>query len=191
MSAIILPITPPSPSTRIHHISDLPSVWDFPADLEWLIEGVMSVGSVNLLTAESGTGKSWVAYAIAGAVATGKPFAGLAVQKRPVVYIDGENPNVVVKDRLSLLGIADIPTLKIWGGWVSDQPPRPDDSRVIEFAAKEQGLLIWDSFVEFNPGDEMSATETRVFMKQFKKIANLGATVLVLHHTGSRIMHAV
>jgi hypothetical protein len=38
--------------------------------------------------------------------------------------------------------------------------------------------------VEFNPGDEMNATEMRAFMKKFRALGNLGATVLVLAHTG-------
>jgi hypothetical protein len=174
----------PGRSKAILTVSDLPSIWDIPAEFEWLVEDAFSVGSVNLLSAESGTGKSWVAYALAGAVAAGKPFAGLAVRQRPVLYVDGENPLAVVKDRLPMLGIDSNPDLHIWGGWIEDTPPGPADPRVIEFARQEKGLLIWDSFVEFNPGDEMSATDTRTYMKTFRALANHGATVLLLHHTG-------
>jgi archaellum biogenesis ATPase FlaH len=169
----------------IKSIADVPSIWQFPAELDWLVEGAIPSGTVTLLSAESGTGKSWVAYGLAGAVAQGKPFAGLTVQRRPVVYFDGENPAAVVKDRLNELGIPEIPTLTVWGGWVEEEPPPgPDDPRVIEFAREKQGLLIWDSLVEFNPGDEMNATEMRRFMKKFRFLGHLGATVLVLAHTG-------
>jgi AAA domain len=171
-------------AAKILRVSDLPPVWELVGDFEWLVQDAISVSSVNLLSAESGTGKSWVAYALAGSVATGRPFAGLSVQQRPVLYVDGENPLPVVKDRLQSLGIQATPNLHVWGGWIDDPPPRPDDQRVIEFAREEKGLLIWDSFVEFNPGDEMSATDTRQFMKQFRALANDGATVLILHHTG-------
>ena len=44
--------------------------------------------------------------------------------------------------------------------------------------------MIWDSLVEFHTGDEQSATATRQFMRQFRHLANLGASVLVLHHMG-------
>jgi hypothetical protein len=176
---------PLPPENKIQTISDVPSIWQFPAELEWLVDGAIAVGTVNLLSAESGTGKSWVAYGLAGSVATGRPFAGLPVQKHQVAYFDGENPAAVVKDRLRELGISETPALKVWGGRVPDDPPPgPDDPRVIDFAAKEKGLLIWDSLVEFNPGDEMNATEMRAFMKKFRALGNLGATVLVLAHTG-------
>jgi hypothetical protein len=45
-------------------------------------------------------------------------------------------------------------------------------------------LLIWDSLVEFHTGDEQSSTATRKFMRNFRELANLGATVVILHHTG-------
>jgi archaellum biogenesis ATPase FlaH len=170
--------------TRIESVSALPSVWDLPADLQWMVEGAISVGTVNLLSAESGTGKSWIAYAIAGAVASGMPFAGLNVRQSSVIYVDGENPLAVVKDRVRELGLSESADLKVWGGWIEDPPPGPDDPRIIDFARNRKGLLIWDSLVEFNPGDELNATETRAFMKKFRALSNLGATVLVLHHCG-------
>jgi len=45
-------------------------------------------------------------------------------------------------------------------------------------------LLIWDSLIDFHDGDEQSAKETRRFMKHFRALANAGATVIILHHTG-------
>jgi len=55
---------------------------------------------------------------------------------------------------------------------------------VINFARQFRGLIIYDSLIEFHPGSEQSSTETRAFMRQFRALANIGATVVVLHHTG-------
>jgi len=38
--------------------------------------------------------------------------------------------------------------------------------------------------VAFHPGSEQDATETRRFLDRFRRLGNLGATVLVIHHTG-------
>jgi hypothetical protein len=46
------------------------------------------------------------------------------------------------------------------------------------------GVIIYDSLIEFHPGSEQSSTETRAFMRQFRALANLGATVVVLHNAG-------
>jgi hypothetical protein len=101
-----------------------------------------------------------------------------------VLYVDGENPDYVVKKRLAHLGIPETDNLKIWGHWQSEPPPGPDHPLIQKFAADEKPLLIWDSLIEFHPGEEQSATETRRYMKKYRHLAGLGATVLLLHHTG-------
>lgn len=174
----------PSAETRIERIMDLESVWQKEATVEWLVEGIIPNQSVNLISAESGTGKTWLAYAIAGAVAHGVPFAGRTVRKAPVLYLDGENPLVVVKRDLADLGIPETPDLHVWAGWNKEGPPGPDDSRIKSFVEEFHPLLIWDSLVEFANCDEQSSTEIRAFMKKFRTLAHLGATIVVLHHTG-------
>jgi KaiC/GvpD/RAD55 family RecA-like ATPase len=169
----------------ITDVSSLPSVWDLDAKVEWLVPDMIPRAAVNLISAESGTGKTWLAYAIAGAVAHGAEFIGRAAQLAPVLYLDGENPLYVVKRNLGDLGIAATGNLRIWGGWNTEPPPGPDDQRVLRFATTDpKPLLIWDSLVEFARADEQSSTEMREFMKHFRRLAHLGATIIVLHHTG-------
>jgi hypothetical protein len=176
-----------SSETDAHLITDLaqiPSVWQIEASLQWRVEDMIAEGSVTLICAESGTGKTWVGYYIAGCVAWGISVLGHQVRPCKVLYLDGENPLYVVKQRLFDLGIAETPNLTVWGGWNLSPPVGPDHPLVIEFARKEQGLIIYDSLIEFHPGYEQSSTETRAFMRHFRKLAYLGATVIVLHHTG-------
>jgi hypothetical protein len=175
---------PGAPRREITHIEQLPSVWDLDAKVDWLIDGMIPLRSVNLLTAESGTGKTWVSYALAGAVAHGTPFIGLKTVHLPVLYLDGENPLAIAKRNLEELGLTRNPDLRIWGGWNDSPPPGPDSPIVKSFALQQRGLLVWDSLVEFHTGDEQSSTETREFMKLFRCLAHLGATVVILHHTG-------
>jgi hypothetical protein len=72
----------------------------------------------------------------------------------------------------------------VWGGWNDWPPPGPDSSMVIDFAKQGDRLIVYDSLVEFHSGSEQSATETRAFMRYLRRLANLGAAVLLLHHTG-------
>ena len=90
-------------------LDNLPSIWRRTTKIEWLVDGLLPLGSVTLLSAASGTGKTWLAHGIAGAVAHGQPFLGRAVAHRPVRYFDGENPDCVVKARLSRLAFPRIP----------------------------------------------------------------------------------
>src|SRR5439155_16662290 len=103
---------------------------------------------------------------------------------RKVLYVDGENPLYVVKQRLFDLGICPTPELTVWGGWNEWPPGGPDSHLVVEFARQHKGLIIYDSLIEFHSGSEQSSTETRAFMRQFRALANLGATVIVLHNAG-------
>jgi hypothetical protein len=172
------------PPDKITNIAELPSIWKLKQDIEWLVEDMLPLRSVNLLTAESGTGKTWVAHGIAGAIAHDRPFIGCKAKHRRVLYLDGENPLATVRRNVFELGIHETDHLKIWGGWNVEPPPGPDDQRIVHFAQKEGGVIIYDSLVEFNPGDEQSSTETREFMKKLRRLANLGATVLILHNAG-------
>jgi hypothetical protein len=169
---------------KIMSIDQLGSIWQWESHLTWVVPDFLAEGSVNLISSASGTGKTWLAYFLAGAVAHGWNVFGEGVKQRKVLYLDGENPAFVAKQRLYDLGIPETPDLKVWGGWEAEPPPGPDRAIIQDFAAKEKPLLIWDSLVEFHTGDEQSSTETRKFMRQFRQLANLGATVVILHHTG-------
>jgi AAA domain len=171
-------------TTPITDLSQIPSIWSFVSHLEWCVEGMIAQGSITLICAESGTGKTWLGYYIAGCVAHGSPILGRRVRQTKVLYLDGENPAYVVKQRLFDLGITETPELTVWGGWNLWRPPGPLSSLVVDFAREHKGLIIYDSLIEFHPGSEQSSTETRAFMRQFRALANLGATVIVLHNAG-------
>ncbi len=174
----------PGGGRRYGDFSELPSVWDQKAELEWLVDGLIASGSVTIIAAESGTGKTWLALAIAGAVAHGQAFAGRSVHQRKVLYLDNENPLFTVKERLSELGIERTPDLKVWGGWVDAPVPGPQNPFTLQFAREHRGLVVVDPLVAFHTGSEQDATDTRTFMQYLRTLANLGATVLLLHHSG-------
>jgi hypothetical protein len=53
-------------TAQITDITKLPSIWTLESSIEWLIDDLIPLGSVNLITSESGTGKTWVAYVSKG-----------------------------------------------------------------------------------------------------------------------------
>ncbi len=168
----------------ITDLSQIPSVFSMESQLDWCVENMIARSAITLICAESGTGKTWVGYFIAGCVAHGTPVLGLRVNPGRVLYLDGENPLCVAKQRLFDLGISDSPNLTVWGGWNLSPPVGPENPLVIEFVKKHRPLLVYDSLIEFHPGSEQSSTETRAFMRHFRALANLGASIVILHHTG-------
>jgi hypothetical protein len=163
---------------RIRSIEEIPSVRECGArEIRYLIEPELPEGAVIALTGDSGSGKSTLATAWAGRV---------SAMARPVLILDRENPSAVLVDRLERLGIGDGSMLRIWGGWLSEEAPQPASALVLAWVASNEPrpLIVIDSLVAFHPGDENDAGETRAFMHQCRKLADIGATVVILHHTG-------
>src|SRR4051794_13216189 len=89
---------------------DSPETWDWSADPEppvYLVDGFIEQGTITVLTADTGAGKSWVAMALSVCVATGQSFLDRAVAKGCVMYVDEENPRRIPHSRLRALGMTN------------------------------------------------------------------------------------
>jgi hypothetical protein len=61
---LIDPAGQPARVGVVQDVSALPSVWDLTSTIEWLVDDLIPPASVHLISAESGTGKTWLAYSI-------------------------------------------------------------------------------------------------------------------------------
>src|SRR5690349_19597765 len=52
------------------------------------------------------------------------------------------------------------------------------------WACEIKPLIVLDSLAAFNVNDENSVKEIRAFLNNARQLANLGASVLVIHHSG-------
>jgi len=159
-------------------IADIPRMRDFGnATVEYLREPELPKGMVIALTGDAGSGKSTLASAWAGDAAA----AGT-----PVLVLDRENPLVVAMERFERLGMTDGPMLKYYGSWIDGGVPAPNSPKVLAWvrSCEPKPLVIVDSMVAFHGGDENDAGQMRAFMQQCRNLADLGATVLVIHHDG-------
>ncbi|MBS0375035.1 MAG: AAA family ATPase [Proteobacteria bacterium] len=67
---------------------------------EFTVEGLLPRGTVGLLVAEGGAGKTHLALSLAMAVATGTPFLGRSVRRGSAVYLGLEDPLDVLRRRV-------------------------------------------------------------------------------------------
>jgi RecA-family ATPase len=89
----------------ITDLKHVPSVWRLQAELQWAVDGIIAQGSVIIICAESGTGKTWLGYHLAGWIAHCRQVLGRSVQRPKEFHLDGENPLYTIKERLSDPGI--------------------------------------------------------------------------------------
>jgi hypothetical protein len=144
------------------------------AEVEYMRNPELPKGAVAALTGDSGSGKSTLAFAWAR-------DAGV-----PVLVLDRENPISVVRERMERLRLLDGPNLRVWGGWLPEEAPLPGSPIVLDWvkACEVKPLVIIDSLSAFFCGDQNDATEMRSFMHGCRRLADLGATPLILHHDG-------
>jgi|SRR6185437_10298269 len=157
-------------------IEDLPCIAECGAtDLEY-IRPELPRGAVVALTGDAGSGKSTVATAWAR--------DAYRLKGIPSLFLDRENPLNVIADRLSRLGTEDGPGLRFWGGWLPDEAPMPDSPLVRQWAAEHRGIVVVDSFSAYLDGDQNDASVCRLFMHKLRRLADVGSTVVILHHSG-------
>jgi hypothetical protein len=167
-------------------IYDIPSVWsdDF-AGLNWIFESLLLDRGVSGLAGPSGCGKSSLVTALAAHIVRGESFLNLKVQQRPVLIADRQNSLGGVQDRLTRLGIKPHRDLIFLGGWGGDDVPGIGSDSLLRAVKRTPGLvIIFDSLEDFLEGDENSNRDMGQLMRQARRLANAGASVLLIHHPG-------
>lgn len=160
-------------------IAEIPAVSEpGTADVEYLRDPELPNGAVVALTGDAGCGKTtlasaWARDAIAHGVA--------------VLILDRENPRATVVERNARLQLQDGPLYRHWGGWLPQQAPLPDAPVILDWVkpSEPKPLVIVDSLSGFfDGGDQNDAAEMRAFLHRCRRLADLGATVIPIHHSG-------
>ena len=69
---------------------------------------------------------------------------------------------------------------------VGGDPPSAGGAILLEWVARcdPKPFIVIDSVIAFHPGTENDSNETRRYMEQYRKLTAMGATVVLLCHTG-------
>jgi hypothetical protein len=89
------PSTPPMKSLTLlkpNYVEQTPSVFSYSdADRDDPVDKVVTCNAHNMISGDSGSGKSTFVKALLRAVADGVPFLGIPTKQRKVLYLDYEN----------------------------------------------------------------------------------------------------
>jgi len=162
---------------------------------DWLITEVFERNRLITVFGEPKSGKSFIAIAMACAVARGSDFYGHKAKKAPVVYLAGEGVSGI-RRRLSVYNQSE------YGGSLKEAPlflsnrgsrineaeeyqKLEDEINLLKQEVGQIGLIIFDTFQRNFSGDENSAQEVNKFVKAADQlIHDFDCTVLLIHHTG-------
>jgi hypothetical protein len=164
-------------TATIRSIDEIPSLKACAVrPIAYLREPELPEAAVVALTGDAGCGKSSIALS----------WTAEASKARPALILDRENPLAIIAERFSRLGIAETQALKVWGGWLPEEAPAPGCPLILDWVSRcdLKPIVLVDSMVAFLEGDENSSNDVRAFLHQARRLANLGAVVVVIHHDG-------
>ncbi len=161
----------------------IPFVADIPDEPQlWTVKDLLPLSGYLLISGKYGAMKSLLALYLAFCIENGARAFGRTTMKAPVLYLDRENPRQTIGERRIGLGIPDN-QVRYWGDWLTDETPSLDDPRLAEFAIRERGVIIFDSLQDWlNGANENDPSQMTEISRKFRRLARLGAGVIVLHH---------
>ena len=188
-------VQPPPKPLKTIKIESWDEIQDEP--VEWLIEGVIPVGSFTALYGPPGSFKSFIALDIAEAIATGRSWMGKPVNKTgAVLYLAGEGfggigarikackmhhqtedgaPIYIVRHQLNLRSSAEDFNALMMAVVM-----------LVEQTGMEFSLAIVDTLARaFGGGNENSSEDMGAFITAMGKVQEfLNCALMVLHHSG-------
>jgi len=149
--------------------------------VEWTIESLLPARSITVLHSRSGLGKTWLCLQAGKAVSEGAPIFNLTTKKRPVFYVDYENPLPLLVERTRCLDVRDV---NFWHLSAALKPPKLDSPDWTLYKQLPSGsLIIIDTARACHDGDENSSQDVGLVMGRLKEIRELGQTIVLQHHS--------
>jgi hypothetical protein len=159
---------------------------------EFLWQDVVPRAQFSIWQGESNVGKSMLYQALAVALTNGeKFFMGKLINPERdgrVFIVDEENPEAVIRERLSKLGLRPEAQKKLF--IVSQRSVRLDipassDKLYEDVSNFNPDLVVFDSFIRLHAQDEdSSGAVSKMYNQAVLPLSrHLGASVVLLHHT--------
>jgi len=164
-------------------------------DKTFLVDEVIYPKTINMIYSPPAKFKSLLYFYMGICLATGKDWLGFKTKKIPVLYCDGENNDVLIRERTEAiyngmdLKRKAIPFYLLKGGILIDSKKNINYSFVLaleeEIKRYKIKFLIFDTLHRFAYYDENKSDDINIL---YNEVLNLfrekyGVTILFLHHS--------
>jgi hypothetical protein len=143
--------------------------------------GPIAPGTITLIRGPRGLGKSWLALAMARAVAAGEGLLGWQGRAAPVLHVDAAMSGAALGARLRAMG-APPPGLAVMGDKPLDLGDTMDQARFIG-ELPEGGMLVLDGLALLMPPGRGGARRWRGFCDWLRMLRLDGQAVVLVDHT--------
>jgi hypothetical protein len=152
---------------------------------EWLIAGIVPLGSVMLLAASGGTGKSTIVYNWALNIALGEPWSNRRCMQGKSLIIQSDEPLVDTSEKLGVIGYQDanleLGTVAFWENWRFGHMKQLED-----YVRKNRPIFIAiDSLTACLAGMDVDLVKSNAgdVIYGLRDIANqYKCSIIILHH---------
>jgi len=157
--------------------------------IEWIIDQLISAGSVSMFYGEPGSKKTYALLSLAVCVGLGRSWLGLEVKPRKVLFVDEESGERRLALRMGAairgeFGDENTPLefVSLAQFKLDNKDDRKELQKLIE--QTEAGLVVIDALADVMDGDENSKQETQPVFTALRKIAELtGVAIIIIHHS--------
>lgn len=188
------PVALENPSERFA-LQWIDSVYDASEPLEFLVDGLLTKGSVNLLVGEGGSKKTWAALDLAVCVALGKSWLDFPAEQATVLIVDEESGPRRLRRRLfetlngHLVKREDVAPIAYTSLSMTDLR-KADDVNLLHILIEQTraGLVIIDALADIMPGaDENAVKDVQPVFMNLRRIAETTqAAIVVIHHSNKQ-----
>ena len=158
-------------------------------DRDHLIPGMWTAGGAACIYSPAGAGKSLLGLEWAALLSLGQPIHGQPTQPRTVIYIDLENDQDLLRERLEDMDLhgQDLPRLhySLLGDWAPLDTAQGGADLVAEAQLLNADAVVIDTTSRIISGEENTAdTFINLFRHTMRPLKALGIAALRLDHAG-------
>jgi archaellum biogenesis ATPase FlaH len=153
---------------------------------KWLVTKLIPENSITCIVGKPKVGKSFISMYLALCIAKGKSFVNVYdTNKESILFISKEDPERLLHERAKQLSEEEDIPIYFW----TDPSLHFDSKEVLdvilaEIKEKNAKVLLIDSFRRIFKGNENSSETIAQIHYAFKKIQELGVTIIFIHHIG-------